>query len=54
MTVKRYIGSVPIEYGELSSKTVSSDRITMALDNVKKRMICENEYDMNDIYEEET
>ncbi len=50
MTVKRYIGSVPIEYGELSSKTVSSDKITMALDNAKKRII--DEYDTNDKHEE--
>lgn len=38
MTVQRYVDSVPIERGELSSKTVVSDRITMTVDAARKRI----------------
>ena len=45
MVIKRYIESVPVEFNELSSKTVSSEKIQMAIDAVNRRTDMQNDED---------
>ncbi len=45
MVIKRYIESVPVEFNELSSKTVSSEKIQMAIDAVNRRTGMQNDED---------
>ncbi len=37
MVIKRYIEQLPVEYSELSSKTVSSDKIQSAIQTAQRR-----------------
>ena len=45
MVIKRYIESIPVEFNELSSKTVSSEKIQMAIDAVSRRAGMQNDED---------
>lgn len=43
MVIKRYIEASPVEYSELTSKSVSSDKIQMAIDAAQKRALVQND-----------
>ncbi len=53
MVIKRYIESIPVEFNELSSKTVSSEKIQMAIDAVQKRTAVQNDEKNEEIKENE-
>ena len=52
MVIKRYIEQLPVEYSELSSKTVSSDKIQMAIQTAQKRTATEKEVKENEKHSE--
>ena len=53
MVIKRYIGELPVEFNELSSKTVSSERIQMAIDAVQRRAVVQNSEEPEELTENE-
>lgn len=54
MIIKRYIEELPVEHSELSSKTVSSDKIQSAIQTAQKRSIMQKEMKENNIKPNET
>ncbi len=53
MVIKRYIETVPVEFNELSSKTLSSEKIQMAIDAVQRRTFTQNKEEDKELKENE-